>query len=756
MNLDHGRTTRKKRISDWLSARITGLHERDAGAWRYAIAAMWAVSSAAVGVTATGMPTGLGTAFDVVAGVALNTIGLPIASLAIAALLAFAGAKLPRVAAGSLLYTGTLFYFILYYSEFGWASALAYAAAFALLVAGAGLLVGVAAKASLKGKALLFVLTASVLLVMLGPGAERFRSTETAADAGGSEVRSLTALPSDPSQPGDYAYRYYTYGNGEDRHRSEFGQDADWLSASVDGSDLIDKWPWLRAQFWGFDETSLPLNGRVWLPEGSGPYPLVLMIHGNHLMEKFSDGGYGYLGEMLASRGFAAVSVDENFLNYSVWSGIPNNDMKSRAWILLQHIRQLQSFAGDSASPLGDRIDFGRIALLGHSRGGQAAAMAADAERWFGDDMRLPESGSYAIEAVIALAPTDTAVDGEWTELRDVSYLTLHGAKDADLVNFYGDRQYGRVSFPNRMEAFKASLYIEDANHSQFNTEWGRTDNSMPTGLFVRPRNLLEPEQQRQIAKVYVSAFLEAVFHRSGQYEALFRDYRAGMDYLPDTRYFNQYESGDFRPLADFSGDDRSEPSPGVTAEATDLTDWRHSNALNRQGQGKADKGVELGWMEEGAYTIRLEDEAVADLTDEDVLMFSLANRGRELEAELDAYEEPEELEALEEAIESTLSIDIELEDRSGNAARLPLDAFMEAEPQVATEFTWLPGLESVLADGKYKDTEEPVYQTYELPLREFVDANPDFDPAEWIRITFHFTAGPGKVMLDNLGWMGS
>ena len=41
------------------------------------------------------------------------------------------------------------------------------------------------------------------------------------------------------------------------------------------------------------------------------------MVHGNHDMEDFSDPGYAYLGELFASRGIIAVSVDENFLNSS-------------------------------------------------------------------------------------------------------------------------------------------------------------------------------------------------------------------------------------------------------------------------------------------------------------------------------------------------------------------------------------------------------------------------------------------------------
>ncbi|TVX99673.1 alpha/beta hydrolase [Cohnella terricola] len=760
MNLEYSEAKRKNRIANGLRRRLAGLRERDSGIWRYGIVLLWMLSGTAAALAALGMPTGFGTTFDVVAGFLLSTAGMAISSWTVAVLLALAGARVPRFTIGGFLYTGVIVYCVLMYSDLGWKASLVFSAACTLVTLAIGLAVGAIAVLSVRRRLLAIGVAALAALVTIVSivGVSQPASEDRAADGdrevakGDGEVRALSVIPSDPSQQGSYSYRYLTYGSGKDKHRADFGEQADMRSSSVDASAYIKDWPWLRKQFWGFDETALPLNGRAWMPDGDGPFPVVLMVHGNHLMENFSDDGYGYLGELLASRGIAAISVDENFLNYSTWSGIPDQDMKLRAWMLLKHIQLLESYNEQEDSPFYNRLDLERIGLLGHSRGGQAAAMAADAERWFSEDADLPKNGTYRVKAVIALAPTDTEVDGGKPELRDISYLTLQGAKDADLVNFYGDRQYGRVSFSGHTDAFKASLYIEDANHSQFNTSWGRSDNALPAGLFIRPKKMLEAEDQRQIANIYVSAFAEAVFHQSKQYDALFRDYRAGSEYLPETRYFNQYEDGDFRPLVDFEGEDRTSPSPGVAAEATNLTEWRQAEALNRQGESKEGKGAVLEWRDEASFSLQLVPSLVGGLDNDEILMFSLANMGRELEANTEAFEDPDEIEALQKAVESPLSIDIELEDLSGHSARLPLDEFMQAEPQVATEFTWLPRLEAVVSEGKFKDTEEPVFQTYELPLKDFTDANPDFDPAEWTRITFHFNEGPGKVMLGNVG----
>ncbi|MBW7460500.1 alpha/beta hydrolase, partial [Paenibacillus sepulcri] len=302
----------------------------------------------------------------------------------------------------------------------------------------------------------------------------------------------------------------------------EFGGSVDLTSQSVDASSYIKYWPWLRSFFWGFDEHALPLNGRVWMPEGSGPFPLVLIVHGNHLMEQFSDEGYAYLGELLASRGFIAVSVDENFLNYSVWANIPNQDMKVRAWVLLQHLQQISAFNDQAGSPFYNKVDLQNVALIGHSRGGQAVAMAADRSRWFASDASLKRLGDIRIQAVIGIAPTDKTVDKQLAALKDTYYLTLQGANDGDVDTYTGERQYIRSAFSPGSDRFKAALYIAQANHSRFNTEWGTMDDSLPGGLLLTQDGMMAAADQQQIAMVYVSALLEVALHGNTHYKELF------------------------------------------------------------------------------------------------------------------------------------------------------------------------------------------------------------------------------------------
>nr|NIV30755.1 MFS transporter [Anaerolineae bacterium] len=336
----------------------------------------------------------------------------------------------------------------------------------------------------------------------------------------------------DPSQPGPYSVHTLFYGSGDDRHRPEYQVDVDLVTRPVDGSALVERWSALRTAYWGFGPEALPLNGRVWYPEGEGPFPLVLIVHGQHPMEDFSDPGYAYLGELLASRGSIAVSVDENFLNLSplvdllmFQSLIEPDDL--RGWLLLEHLQLWREWNGKAGSPFYRKVDLDQIALIGHSRGGQAVAVAAAFNDlpYYPDDASVRFDYRFGIRSVLAFAPVDGGYLPAEREivLENVNYLVLHGAHDMDVFTFQGARQYARVRFTEEGDWFKAGLYIYGANHGQFNTRWGREDLFEPMMRVFNLEQLITGEQQRQIAKVYVSAFLEATLGGENGYRELFR-----------------------------------------------------------------------------------------------------------------------------------------------------------------------------------------------------------------------------------------
>ncbi len=583
----------------------------------------------------------------------------------------------------------------------------------------------------------------------------------------------------DPSQPGPFAVQYLTYGSGEDQRRSEYGEDVDLLTESVDGSELVSGskgWQMrLRSWYWGFDEEAMPINGRVWYPEGSGPFPLVLVVHGNHSMEEPSDPGYEWLGRLLASRGFIVVSVDENFLNGS-FRGSPNRENDARAWILLEHLRVWQRWSEESGGPFAGRVDMDRVGLIGHSRGGEAVAIAAAFNRLerYPDDATIGLPHGFAIRSVVAIAPSDGQYEpmDRPTPLNGVSYLTLQGGHDADVSVFMGARQWRRTTLEEGQ--IKASVWAYRANHGQFNTVWGRTDYPWPFSRLLNLAPLLSGEEQRRLGGVTISAFLEATLHDRDEYRRLFRDLRTAEQWLPDDLYITRYEDSSFVAVADFEGDiDVTTGKPGVEISGNDLAVWREDQ-LGFRGSGSKRNGVAVvGWRfdadtveSEAAspmYELRLEEELSERLQIdvESVLVLNLADTGNDPPrddqdgegADDGAAEEAgdEEPEADAEDAESVepLDLSVEVGDAAGVVARLPLSTFKQLPPPVDSRMTKLPA-----ETHMYGSAWETTLQTFELPLTQFLESAPELDPSSLQAIRLVFDRSPeGVIVVDDVGF---
>ena len=224
-----------------------------------------------------------------------------------------------------------------------------------------------------------------------------------------------------PATPGTYPIKTLFYGVGNDIRRPEYGASVAIKTRTVDASPMLAEFKgWkkkLRRYYWGFDVDKLPLNARVWYPDGPGPFPLVLIVHGNHDMTKFSDPGYQYLGELLASRGFILASIDENFLNSGLFHD-PPKQQAVRGWMLLEHLKLWREWNQAPANPFYRKVDFDNIALMGHSRGGEAAATAAFFNNLahYPDDATMRFDYHYPIKAVMAIAPPEGQYKpaGQW------------------------------------------------------------------------------------------------------------------------------------------------------------------------------------------------------------------------------------------------------------------------------------------------------------------------------------------------------
>lgn len=565
----------------------------------------------------------------------------------------------------------------------------------------------------------------------------------------------------DPGQPGPYKVRELTYGGGSDRYRPEFAAKANWRSTPVDGSRLDQEWKgpvgWVRTLYWGVDPKAFPVQGRVWAPEGPGPFPLVLIVHGNHSMEDFSDPGYAYLGKLLASQGFILVSVDENFLNSSIAdmispiNGRPSKENDARGWMLLEHLKQWRAWNDDPKHPFYRKVDMDRIGLMGHSRGGEAVAVAAafNTLDHYPDDATVGFNYRFNIGAVVAISP----VDGQYeprrrsTPLKDVNYFVIHGSMDGDVTSFMGSSQFSRDELTGAVPAFKAQLYVKDANHGQFNTRWGRDDLGLPWPVLDK-RAILDPEAQRQIARVYFSAFLQATLMGREGYRPLFEDPRRGAAWLPKGYLATNYADSATAWAATFEEDSNpgSATSSGSGISGTNLSVWREVDVELKSGRRLDSQVVELAWDDRvhkarAVYAIDL-GQAGGAAGPGGALVFSASDAGI---ASLPEGFKPSKTKAKDPKLEP-LDWTVVLIDAQGAEARLPLSHDQVLYPQIK-------GLTRRFHEIDGGKPAEVVMRRYRLALADFAAANPALDVRHLKTVRFDFDRSKrGAIALDNVG----
>lgn len=591
-------------------------------------------------------------------------------------------------------------------------------------------------------------------------------------------------LAPNPAEAGPYRVRTLYYGSGTDRRRREYRDSVTLRTSSVDGSPFVsldaDKAA-DRKGYWGFGMKKLPINGRVWYPEGAGPFPLVLIVHGNHDMKAYSDPGYQYLGEQLASRGFILVSVDENFLN-----GNLRGENDARGWLLLKHLERWRRWNDSVGSPFHGNVDLHAIALIGHSRGGEAVAHAAAFNHLshFPDDANVDFDFNFDIKSVVAIAPVDGQYkpSGQLEPLQNVNYLVIHGSHDGDVSTFHGLRQYQRLRFTDGKPWFKSAWYVYRANHGQWNSVWGSTDAGPRSGRFLDLRGLISPAEQRQFAKVVIGAFLEATLRGKREYLPMFRDHRTAGGWLPKTMYITRFQESNYRPLATFEEDvDVTTGSvSGVTLQGDSLGTWKEG-AINFRGSSNDpmwNQAVWLGWNNHvaGGDTTKLGRPASYRLTmtdslanalgvgDSSAIYLSLApldgepgprKSARDSLARKDSTREDRRRargnDGDQAARKDTTPVDltVELGDASGHVARLPLRSFGVPRRPLVTHVLRRADRESKSFAHPY----EIVLQTYVMPLADFVRVSPRFQAAQLrsIRLVFDRVAA-GLVVVDDIG----
>lgn len=273
-----------------------------------------------------------------------------------------------------------------------------------------------------------------------------------------------------------------------------------------------------------FRNMPVRLNGLIAAPsEGDGPFPVVVIIHGTHPgcpedemgvdrwpcdpeVERRNYSGFAYLASALAEEGYVVLVPNTN-AEHTFGFGEPTAGERLTQLLDL-HMQAVGEAAAGGANDFGvelaGRADLSRLALFGHSRGGEAALALANLPAV------LDGSQGYGpVTGVLQIAAAATAVD-PWNGSA-VPLATVLSACDADVVAQDGQFFFEGIRLAGQ-DTWATSAWLERANHNGFNTFLGGD----PFGLEGRPdcEPLLDPEAQRAWLVDYAGDFLTALFAR--------------------------------------------------------------------------------------------------------------------------------------------------------------------------------------------------------------------------------------------------
>lgn len=229
------------------------------------------------------------------------------------------------------------------------------------------------------------------------------------------------------------------------------------------------------------DGADTPFNERL---ANLGRVPVAVLVHGRH-GGKTSHLGYDYLQRQLARMGIVAASVDCN--ESDQWGGWADN-IRDRADLVIASIAHLQSLDAGGDPLFGGRIDFTRLGLMGHSRGGDAVVVVPEI-------IGLP---GVVIRGVLSLAPVNSGASTGHP--KGHPFMSLLPASDGDVVDNSGAQFYDAAD----PAPFKSQLYVHHANHNYFNREW--TNDDAKGGLPIMARF-----DHERILSGYGCAFFRAV-----------------------------------------------------------------------------------------------------------------------------------------------------------------------------------------------------------------------------------------------------
>lgn len=240
------------------------------------------------------------------------------------------------------------------------------------------------------------------------------------------------------------------------------------------------------------------------------PLPLVVLLHGNHgtcgrgSNPRTDDScayttsgtcpagydvvpnhlGYGYLAEKLVEEGMMVVSINANRGITCGRGGADDFGLNlARGRLVLSHLQALSNWSQKGGTPktlgldLRNKIDFSRIGMMGHSRGGEGVRAAYNL--YYDANSPWPQKilSPVNIRAIFEIGPVDGQT-GRVLNALNTSWNVLLPMCDGDVSDLQGMNPLDRMMVENKevRGASKSAIVVWGTNHNFYNTEWQQSD----------------------------------------------------------------------------------------------------------------------------------------------------------------------------------------------------------------------------------------------------------------------------------------
>lgn len=265
-------------------------------------------------------------------------------------------------------------------------------------------------------------------------------------------------------------------------------------------------------------EAMTELWAKVYAPKGSGKFPLLVFLHGNHGTCGTPDGsgfrsdsgtqytstgacpagqvvvpnhlGYEYVAEKLAAHGYVIVSINAN-RGITAGAGTQSDNfflIMERGRLILKHLEKLAKWNTNDSEvrsqlgfSLAGLLDFSHVGMMGHSRGGEGIRAAYNLYMDSGSPWPNQIGTPVVFEGLFEIGPVDgqapRSLNAEGT-----NWAVLVPMCDGDVSDLQGVKPFDRMMVKSsalkngQKLPFRAILSVHGANHNFYNTEWQSND----------------------------------------------------------------------------------------------------------------------------------------------------------------------------------------------------------------------------------------------------------------------------------------